>query len=53
MQEPAQYSPWNRQEGDTRIVQSIARAGPSCHNGCGVLLHMREGRLVKIEGKWE
>jgi len=53
MQEPAKYGPWNRQEGDTRIVQSIARTGPGCHNGCGVLLHMREGRLVKVEGKWE
>lgn len=25
-------------------------AGPGCHGGCGILVYIRDGRLVKIEG---
>ena len=25
-------------------------AGPGCHGGCGVLAHVRDGKLVKLEG---
>ncbi|HXF88206.1 MAG TPA: molybdopterin-dependent oxidoreductase [Xanthobacteraceae bacterium] len=32
---------------DTTILKSVCR---SCHGGCGVLLHVRNGRLVKVEG---
>ncbi|MDH4188795.1 MAG: molybdopterin-dependent oxidoreductase [Betaproteobacteria bacterium] len=32
---------------DTRVYKSVCR---SCHGGCGALLHVREGKLVKIEG---
>jgi anaerobic selenocysteine-containing dehydrogenase len=31
----------------TTVVKSVCR---SCHGGCGVLLHVADGRLVKIEG---
>ena len=24
--------------------------GPGCHGGCGVLAHIKDGKLVKIEG---
>jgi len=41
---------WTWKEGDTRIVRSIARTAPGCHEGCGVLLYVREGKLVKVEG---
>lgn len=34
-------------ENETRIYKSVCR---SCHGGCGALLHVRNGRLVKIEG---
>ncbi|MCG6875115.1 MAG: molybdopterin-dependent oxidoreductase [Betaproteobacteria bacterium] len=34
-------------DGETRILKSVCR---SCHGGCGALLHVRDGRLVKIEG---
>ena len=34
-------------ESETRVFKSVCR---SCHGGCGALLHVREGRLVKIEG---
>jgi anaerobic selenocysteine-containing dehydrogenase len=33
--------------GDSKVLKSVCR---SCHGGCGVLLHVRDGRLVKVEG---
>lgn len=36
---------------DTRIIKSGAwSGGPGCHGGCGVELHIRDGKLVKVEG---
>jgi len=36
---------------DTEIVRStVWSAGPGCHGTCGVLAHIRKGKLVKIEG---
>jgi anaerobic selenocysteine-containing dehydrogenase len=36
---------------ERRIVQTTTwSAGPGCHGGCGVLAHIEDGRLVKIEG---
>ena len=34
-------------ESATRVFKSVCR---SCHGGCGALLHVREGKLIKIEG---
>ena len=34
-------------EGGTVVYRSVCR---SCHGGCGVLLHVRDGRLVRVEG---
>jgi anaerobic selenocysteine-containing dehydrogenase len=34
----------------TKILKSVCR---SCHGGCGVLLHVRGDRLVKVEGDRE
>ncbi len=33
--------------GDTTVLTSVCR---SCHGGCGALLHVAGGRLVKVEG---
>lgn len=34
-----------------RVVRSLSwSAGPGCHGGCGVLLHIRDGKLHRIEG---
>lgn len=34
-----------------KIVRTTTwSAGPGCHGGCGVLAHIEDGRLVKIEG---
>jgi anaerobic selenocysteine-containing dehydrogenase len=32
---------------DDAILKSVCR---SCHGGCGVLLHVRDGVLLKVEG---
>ena len=40
---------------DRRIVRTTTwSAGPGCHGGCGVLAHIEDGKLIKIEGnaKW-
>jgi anaerobic selenocysteine-containing dehydrogenase len=35
----------------TRIYRTTTwSAGPGCHGGCGVLAHVKDGRLVKLEG---
>jgi len=37
--------------GTRRIVRTTTwSAGPGCHGGCGVLAHIEDGKLVKIEG---
>ena len=38
-------------EKDVCIVRTTTwSAGPGCHGGCGVLAHIADGKLVKIEG---
>jgi anaerobic selenocysteine-containing dehydrogenase len=37
----------DRRASETAILKSVCR---SCHGGCGVLLHVRDGRLIKVEG---
>ena len=37
-------------ERTTAVFKSVCR---SCHGGCGVLLHVEHGRLVKVEGDRE
>jgi anaerobic selenocysteine-containing dehydrogenase len=36
---------------ETKIYRTTTwSAGPGCHGGCGVLVHVKNGKLVKIEG---
>jgi anaerobic selenocysteine-containing dehydrogenase len=39
-------------EGEkSKVVRTTTwSAGPGCHGGCGVLAHIEDGKLVKIEG---
>jgi anaerobic selenocysteine-containing dehydrogenase len=37
-------------DGGTAVYRSVCR---SCHGGCGVLLHVHDGRLVRVEGDRE
>ncbi len=40
-----------RKTPDTEIVRTtVWSAGPGCHGTCGVLAHIKKGRLTKIEG---
>ena len=42
--------PWRWQEGEYEVIRSAARSGPGCHDNCGVLLYVKDGKLEKIEG---
>jgi len=34
-----------------KIVKTITwSAGPGCHGGCGVFIHVKDGKLIKMEG---
>jgi len=44
---------WTWEEDGMKIVRSTARTGPGCHEGCGVLLHLKDGELIKVEGNPE
>lgn len=36
---------------DTNLVPTTTwSASPGCHGGCGVLAHIKDGKLIKIEG---
>jgi anaerobic selenocysteine-containing dehydrogenase len=41
---------WTWEEDGLKVVRSIARTGPGCHEGCGVLLYVKDGKLVKVAG---
>src|SRR5262245_35574491 len=35
------------EQQQTRVLKSVCR---SCHGGCGVLLHVKDDKLIKVEG---
>ncbi|MBI2860003.1 MAG: molybdopterin-dependent oxidoreductase [Chloroflexi bacterium] len=37
-------------QAEAEVVRTVCQ---SCHCGCGVLVHLREGRIIKIEGNPE
>ncbi|MFQ6110462.1 MAG: molybdopterin-dependent oxidoreductase [Nitrospinota bacterium] len=41
------------QEEGVKVTRSICWSAPGCHGGCGLLLHVRDGRLVRVEGNPE
>jgi anaerobic selenocysteine-containing dehydrogenase len=41
----------NMKKEKTHVVHTTTwSAGPGCHGGCGVLAHIKDGKLVKLEG---
>ncbi len=39
---------------DVQIIKTGAwSAGPGCHGGCGVEVHVKNGRVIKVEGDTE
>lgn len=37
-------------EDGMRAIRGIARSGPGCHDTCGIISYVKDGKLVKIEG---
>lgn len=44
---------WLHEENGYRIIRSTARTAPGCHQGCGVLVYVKDGKLEKIRGNPE
>lgn len=38
------------QDGDYTVARTTAWSAPGCHNGCGVLLYIKDGKVEKVEG---
>jgi anaerobic selenocysteine-containing dehydrogenase len=38
------------EEGDFTVIRGSARTGPGCHDNCGILMYVRDGKLDHIEG---
>lgn len=41
------------QEGEYTVHRSTVWSAPGCHEGCGVLLYVKDGRVAKVEGDTE
>jgi len=42
---------WKRQVGDETIYRTCAWSPPGCHPvGCGLQVHVRDGKVIKVEG---
>jgi anaerobic selenocysteine-containing dehydrogenase len=42
--------PWKWEEDGMVVTRGIARTAPGCHEGCGVLIYVKDERIVKVEG---
>jgi len=42
--------PWTWEEDGYTVIRGNARTAPGCHNNCGVLMYVKDGKLVKVEG---
>lgn len=38
------------QEGDYTVYRTTAWSAPGCHDGCGVLYYVKDGKVEKVEG---
>lgn len=38
------------EEGDYTVVRTTAYTAPGCHDGCGVLYYLKDGKVEKVEG---
>lgn len=41
------------EEDGYTVVRGNARTAPGCHDNCGVLMYVKDGRVVKVEGDEE
>ncbi|MDR0514772.1 MAG: molybdopterin-dependent oxidoreductase [Coriobacteriaceae bacterium] len=42
--------PKSWREGEYTVTRTTAWSAPGCHEGCGVLCYVKDGKLVKVEG---
>ena len=42
--------PWTWEEDGMTVIRGTARSAPGCHNVCGILSYVKDGKLVKVEG---
>ena len=42
--------PWTWEEDGYTVIRGNARTAPGCHNNCGVLMYVKDGKLEKVEG---
>lgn len=45
-----QDRPWRWEEDGYVVTRGTAWSAPGCHEGCGVLLYTKDGKLLKVEG---
>ena len=41
---------WTWKEDGYTVVRSNARTAPGCHDNCGVLVYVKDGKVAKVEG---
>jgi len=46
----ASTRPITWEEDGYTVIRGHARSAPGCHNACGILQYVKDGKLVKIEG---
>ena len=39
--------PWKWEEDGMTVIRGTARSAPGCHNVCGILSYVKDGKLVK------
>ena len=43
-------SNWKWEEDGYTVYRGAARTAPGCHDSCGVLMYVKDGKLCKVEG---
>ena len=41
---------WQYQDGEYTVTRTTQWSGPGCHDGCGILIYMKDDKVVKVEG---
>ena len=49
-QDSAEGRVWTWEEDGMTVVRTNARTAPGCHNNCGVLVYIKDGKIDHIEG---
>lgn len=45
--------PWKWEEDGYTVIRANARTAPGCHNNCGILIYVKDGKVAKVEGDKE